>query len=229
MHLNTRFAIAGILAMGLAAEVSAWDEYTPVAKGKIEADLMAGYNIAPTAGGFSPSLQVKYGIIDGLDVEVFEALATDPEVGAGQPNLALKYSHSSGFGGFIGADLPVASEKVVADPATVLYVAAQYLKTIDKVLLSDWLLYTRSLESGAVGSIDLYVKPQYNINDKIGPYIGLDYKADEKFESYAITAKPGLNYVINGTYSAEANVGITKTKDVDDLSVAAYVGFYGVF
>lgn len=229
MYLNTRLAIAGILAMGLAAEVCAWDEFAPVAKGKTEVDLMAGYALSPTAGSFSPSLQVKYGIIDGLDVELFEALATDPEVGAYQPNLAVKYSHASGFGGFIGADLPFASEKVVAEPATVLYVAAQYLKTIDKVLLSDWLLYTRSLESGAVGSIDLYIKPQYNVNDKVGPYLGLDYKTDEKFESYAITAKPGLCYVINGTYSAEANVGITKMKDMDDLMTVAYVGFYGVF
>ncbi len=81
----------------------------------------------------------------------------------------------------------------------------------------------------AVGSIYLFVKPQYNVNDKVGPYVGLDFKADEKFEGYAITIKPGINYVINGTYSAEANVGVTKIKDVDDIAAAAYLGFYGVF
>ncbi|HNY29832.1 MAG TPA: hypothetical protein PKO15_03000 [Fibrobacteria bacterium] len=228
-HLNTRLAVLGTLALGLATHVSAWDEYAPVSKGKMEVDLMASYNLSPSAGGFSPSLQVKYGFMEGLDVELSEALATDPEFGAGQPNLAVKYGHPSGFGGFVGVDLPVASEKVSADPATVLYVAAQYLKTFDKVLLSDWLLYSRSLESGAVGVVDLYVKPQYNVNDKVGPYLGLDFKADEKFDLYTITAKPGINYVINGTYSAEANVGIAKTKDVDDIAVAAYLGFYGVF
>jgi hypothetical protein len=229
MNLKTRLALTGLLAAGFTAQVSAYDEYAPMAKGKTEVDLMAAYNLAPTAGGFSPSLQVKYGIIDGLDVELFEALATDPEVGAGQPNLAVKYGHASGFGGFIAADLPFASEKVSADPTLAIYVAAQYIKTIDKVLLTDWLLYSRSMADGAVGSIDLFVKPQYNVNDKVGPYVGLDFKADEKFEGYAITIKPGINYVINGTYSAEANVGVTKIKDVDDIAAAAYLGFYGVF
>ena len=229
MNFKTRLVLTGLLAGGFASEVSAWDEYGPVAKGKTEVDLMAGYNLAPTAGSFAPSLQVKYGIIDGLDVELAEALTTDPEVAAGQPNIAVKYGHASGFGGFIGVDLPFASEAISADPAVGILVAAQYIKTFDKILLTDWLMYTRSMADGAVGSIDLYVKPQYNVNDKVGPYVGLDFKADEKFEGYTITLKPGINYVINGTYSAEANVGIAKTKDVDDIGAAAYVGFYGLF
>ncbi len=228
-RFKIRLALAGIAALSIASNVCAWDEYGPVAKGKTEVDLMATYAISPEAGSFTPSLQVKYGIIDGLDVELLAYTPTDPEFGLAKPNIAIKYAHASGFGGFVGFDIPVASEKIDADPQAGIQIAAQYNKTFDKLVLNDWLMYNRSFADGAEGSIDLFVKPQYNVTDKIGPYLGLQYVTSESFEGYTFTFKPGVNVILTDVFSVEAQVPVAKTKDVDDLGVGAYVGFYGLF
>ena len=214
----------------LVASVGAYDEYAPMAMGKTEVDVMANYNIAPEAGGLTPSLQVKYGIIEGLDVEVFVAMPTDPEFGLGQPNIALKYNQAeTGFGGFVAIDLPFASEKINADPQVGYTFAVQYLKTFDKIVLNDWLLFNSTFQDGHDGMIDLYVKPQYNVSDKIGPYLGLQWQTSGKFEGYAISFKPGINYIVNEMISVEGQVPVKKTKDVDDLYVGVYAGAYFVF
>jgi len=227
---TSRFAMAGIAALSVASSVSAWDEYAPVAKGKIEVDLMATYNISPTAGGFTPSLQVKYGIIDGLDVEAFAATPTDPNFGLDRPNIALKYNHAAtGLGGFIAVDLPVASDKINADPQTGYTFGAQYLKTFDKIVLNDWAYFASTFQTGDDGKVDVYIKPQYNVTDKIGPYVGVEWFTTGKFEGYTIAVKPGINYIITDVYAVEANLPIAKTKDIDDIYVGAYLGVYGVF
>lgn len=214
----------------LAASAGAYDEYGPMAKGKTEVDVMANYDISPEAGGLTPSLQAKYGIIDGLDVEVLAAMPTDPEFGFDQPNIALKYIQpESGLGGFVALDLPFASEKINGDPSTVFHFALQYLKTMDKIVLNDWLKFSSSFKDGDDGTIDLLVKPQYNVSDKLGPYLGVGWTTSGKFEGYAIAFKPGVNYVVNEMVSVEGQVPVVKTKDVDDLYVGAYLGAYFVF
>lgn len=214
----------------LAASVGAFDEYGPMAAGKTEVDVMAAYSLSPESGDFTPALQAKYGIIDGLDVEAFVAIPTDPEFGIDQPNIALKYNHAeSGWGGFVAIDLPFASDKINSDPSTVFHFAAQYLKTFDKIVLTDWLKFNSSFKDGDDGAIDLYVKPQYNVSDKLGPYLGLEWTTSGKFEGYAIAFKPGVNYVVNDMVSVEGQVPVTKIKDVDDLFVSAYVRAYFVF
>lgn len=219
-----------LVLSALAASVGAFDEYGPMAKGKTEIDVMANYDISPEAGGLTPSLQAKYGIVDGLDVEVFAALPTDPEFGLDQPNIALKYNDAkTGFGGFAAIDLPFASEKINPDPSAYFHFAAQYLKTFDNIVLTDWLKFSSSFKDGDDGAIDLYVKPQYNVSDKLGPYLGLQWITSGKFEGYTIAFKPGVNYVVNDMVSIEGQVPVAKTKDVDDLYVGAYAGAYFVF
>lgn len=214
----------------LVASVGAYDEYAPMATGKIEVDVKANYNLSPEAGGFTPSLQVKYGIVDGLDVEIFAAMPTDPEFGLAQPNIALKYNQAeTGFGGFVAIDLPFASEKIDADPQVQYSFAVQYLKTFDKFVLNDWLLFRSTFQDGHDGQFDLYVKPQYNVSDKVGPYLGLQWVTSGKFEGYTITLKPGINYIVNDMVSLEGQLPVAKTKDMDDLYVGAYVGAYFVF
>lgn len=214
----------------LVASVGAYDEYGPMAKGKTEVDVMANYDISPEAGGFTPSLQAKYGIIDGIDIEVYAEMPTDPEFGFDRPNIALKYNQAeTGFGGFVAVDLPVASDKINSDPKLGFTFAGQYLKTFGKIVLNDWLYFGSTFQDGDDGAFDLYVKPQYNVTDKIGPYLGLEWNTSGKFEGYSIAFKPGINYVVNDMVSVEGQVPVAKTKDVDDLYVGAYVGAYFVF
>lgn len=213
-----------------AASVGAFDEYGPMAQGKTEIDAMVNYDISPEAGGLTPSVQVKYGIVEGLDVEVFAASPTDPEFGFDQPNIALKYNDAkSGFGGFAAIDLPFASEKINPDPSAYFHFAAQYLKTFDAIVLTDWLKFSSSFKDGDDGAIDLYVKPQYNVSEKLGPYLGLQWATSGKFEGYTIAFKPGVNYVVNDMVSIEGQVPVSKTKDVDDLYAGIYAGAYFVF
>ena len=228
-HFTNRLAIAGIAALGLASSVRAWDEYGPVAPGKGEIDLKATYNLAPNAGGFTPSLQFKYGINYGLDVEVSEALATDPNLGFEKPNVAVKYNDAlSGLGGFIAMDLPIASEKFDPNPTAYFYFAAQYLRTFDRVVLNDWLYYGNSFRTGDDGSLNLYIKPQLMLTDVFGPYVGVDYSTSGKLDGYTFIFKPGFTYVIGPSCTIEANVPLTKAKG-SDLSTGLYAGIYGGF
>ncbi len=229
-HFTNSLTLAGITALALVSSATAYDEYGPITAGKTEVDAMANYDLSPEAGGLTPSLQVKYGIMDGLDIEVYGAMPTDPKFGFGQPNIAVKYNDAaSGFGGFVALDLPFASKKINADPQLGYTFAAQYLKTYDKIVLNDWLKFNSTFQDGDDGTIDLYVKPQYNLSDKLGPYVGVEWKTSGKFEGYTIAIKPGVNYVVNDMISFEGQLPISKTKDVDDLYVGAYVGAYFVF
>lgn len=227
---NISAAFAGTFVLAAAASVSAWDEYGPVAKGKTEVDLMGTYALSPEAGNLTPSLQVKYGVIDGLDVEVADAMPTDPEFGFGKPNIAVKYSHpETGLGGFVAVDLPFASEKIDDDPQAAYYFALQYTKTFGSIVLNDWAMFSSSFQTEDDGIVDLYVKPQYNATDKIGPYLGLEYITSGKFEGYTFVAKPGVNVILTDVFSVEAQVPVSKTKDVDDIGVGSYLGVYAVF
>jgi len=259
--------ISALLA--LSAGAFAYDEYGTVAKGKTEVDVMythmfgTGYydadakshSIDESPAIMTPSLQVKYGIIDGLDVELGGSYVVKNKdagdvSGLDKPTLDVKYVHALGFGGLIGVNLPLGSEDIVGtDPTLALRVGPVLAKTIDKVVLNGWALYTLNFEDKdkikAADGLDVYFKPQYNVTDKIGPYLGIDYQTsigkskfafgDESIEVdpkfYLVTLKPGVNYVINETYSAELNVPVTVAGQYAEnkASVSVYVGFYGVF
>lgn len=228
-HFTNRLAIAGIAALGLVSSVSAWDEYRPVAPGTGEVDLKATYNIAPNAGGFTPSLQLKYGLGGGLDVEFSEALATDPKLGFLKPSVAMKYNDAvSGFGGFVAMDLPLASEKVDPNPQAYFFFAIQYLRTFDRIVLNDWLYYGNSFRTNDDGKLDLYVKPQYMVTDLFGPYVGVEYVTTGKFDGSTFIFKPGFTYVIQPGLTFEANLPLAKSEG-SDLSTSLYAGIYGGF
>lgn len=259
--------ISALLA--LSAGAFAYDEYGTVAKGKTEVDVMythmfgTGYydadakshSIDESPAIMTPSLQVKYGIIDGLDVELGGSYTSSNKdagdlSGLNKPQLDVKYVHALGFGGLIGVDLPFGSTDMVGEnPTVALRVGPVLAKTIDKVVLNGWALYTLNFEdkdkNKSADGLDVYFKPQYNVTDKIGPYLGIDYQTsigkskfafgDESIEVdpkfYLVTLKPGVNYVINETYSAELNVPVTVAGQYAEnkASVSVYVGFYGVF
>jgi hypothetical protein len=257
-----KIAIPAILAA--ASNVLAWDEYGALGAKKLEIDAMinyTSYNGSYDEDGkkqdledaspamTQPVLQVKYGIIDGLDVEVAipftmnndDLSATGKSVsGLDRPNLGVKYTHASGFGGFLAADLPVGSEDIVGkEPATSIYAALQYTKTFGKVALNDFVLFKTTLEVEESKPADLlwiYVKPQYNVTDKIGPYLGLDYQMnigkkkeageEEDAEANLLTLKPGINFIATDAIGLEANVPVTVLGKNNGSSFGVYAGFY---
>lgn len=197
--------IASLAVLAATTSVFAWDEYGALGAKKLEVDVMLNYS--SVTGGYdadgkkedlpsdvsmstiNPVLGVKYGIIDGLDVELavpyisnsMEFGDEDESVsGLDRTNLGVKYTHATGFGGFVAVDLPFGSEDIVGkDPATSIYAALQYTKTFGKVALNDFVLYKTTLEVEDMKPADLlqiYIKPQYNVTDKVGLYLGLDYQ-----------------------------------------------------
>lgn len=196
--------IATLSVLAASASVFAWDEYGALGAKKLEIDAMLNYTSYTGAYDedgkkqdnpsdysktvISPVLGLKYGIIDGLDVELavpyvsasMEFGDEDESVsGLDRTNIGLKYTHSSGFGGFVAVDLPFGSEDIAGEePSTTIYAAAQYTKTFGKIALCDFVMYKTTLEQDdakPADMLDIYVKPQYNVTDKIGPYVGIDY------------------------------------------------------
>ena len=267
--------IASLAVLAATSSVFAWDEYGALSAKKLEVDVMLNYT-AGTGGydedgkkqdnpdGASPAvtapvLGVKYGIIDGLDVELAvpftmyneDASPTGEALsGLDRTNLGVKYTHASGFGGFLAADLPFGSKDIVGEePTTTFYAAVQYIKTFGKVNLTDWVIFKTALEKDDLKPADMllvYVKPQYNVTDKIGPYLGIDYQMnvgkskevgldEETFEVTSVevdpktsllTLKPGINYIVNDAIGLEANVPVTVMGSNNTASVGAYLGFY---
>lgn len=251
-------------ALSCAAGTFAYDEYGTVKAKSLEADVMYthtfvnGYynsdgdkkDVDGSPATMNPALQLKYGIIDGLDVEaVIPFLMTNKDAGdksgLNKPQIDVKYLNPIGVGALVGADLPLGGKDIVGDdPALALRVGAILSKNIDKLALNGWLLYTRNFEDGsdekykAGDVLDFYIKPQYNVTDKIGPYLGIDFTKsfDSEYDGqsnddagYLLTLKPGLNYVINDKFGAELNVPVTVLGQNEPASVSIYVGFYSTF
>ena len=257
-----KIAITAILAA--STSVLAWDEYGALGAKKLELDAM--FNYTSTTGFYDedgkkqdledaspavtqPILGVKYGIIDGLDVELAipvtmyndDASPTGKAVsGLDRTNIAVKYTHATGFGGFAAVDLPFGSEDIVGkEPAATIYAALQYTKTFGKVALNDFVLFKTTLEVEESKPADLlwiYVKPQYNVTDKIGPYLGVDYQMnigkkkeageEEDAEANLLTLKPGINFIATDAIGLEANVPVTVLGKSNGSTFGVYAGFY---
>jgi hypothetical protein len=273
--MKKTFLAAAVLSC--AVGTFAYDEYGTVKAKSLEADVMYthtfgmgvynsdgdkkdykdwnGEDISPAY--MAPSLQLKYGIIDGLDVEaVVPFLMTNKDAGdksgLNKPQIDVKYLNPIGVGVLVGVDLPLGGEDIVGtDPALALRGGLILSKNIDKLALNGWALYTHNFEDGSEAKykagdvLDFYVKPQYNVTDKIGPYLGIDFIKTFDSESdgnsngdagYLLTLKPGLNYVINDKFGAELNVPVTilgknqtPSATGPGASVSIYAGFYSTF
>ena len=255
-----RSAILAVLAV--AGGAFAFDQYLPVGKGKLESDLMVqrtaqsgGYDADGKSQSLTseegspatttPSLQFKYGIIDGLDVELLAAYELRNKdngdvSGLSRPELALKYVHPEmGVGGFLNVALPMGSEKIVGEkPATTFFVGAIYGKTFGQIVVNAFADYQFNTESEKMkqDAIQVYAQGQYNVNTQIGPYLGVDYaKAFEmqmdgtsvpKSDGYLLTLKPGLNFAVNEMIAIEANVPVTVMGKSKESSWALYAGVY---
>lgn len=261
--------LTALALLAISGGAFAFDQYLPVAQSKLETDLEFTYtsltgfydrdakkqSITGSPNEMAPALQLKYGIIPGLDVEVFaeydlfnkdydKAGTGDAVSGLGRPQLAVKYAHPElGIGGFLNVGLPFGTKDVVGDkPGTVFQFGPIYGKTFGQFVVNALADYQYNTEDGnktKQDAIEAFAQAQYNVMPQIGPYLGVDYvKAFEaKFDGtsmsgtdgYLLTLKPGANLTINDKFAAELNVPVTVMGKWAPASWGVYVGAYYTF
>ena len=250
------------LALLAATGSFAFDQYLPVAKGKLETDVMFGYSSMSgfydadgekqdVPSGYSPAvmtpaLQLKYGIIDGLDVSLAVNYAMYNEdagdvSGLGAPELAVKYVVADlGVGGFLNLTMPFGSEDIVGEePGMGIMGGVIYGKTFGQVVVNALAGYEFNTENGAKmkqDNLSIYARGQYNVTPMVGPYLGVDFNKsfDMKYDGEAIdetagqllTLKPGANIVINEQMAAELTVPVTVLGKNNTASWGIAAGFY---
>lgn len=224
--------VVAILGMAMIGSSFGLDEYLPVEAGKLEVDL--GYSLINGTGdydkdgekkdfedgtslmGHAIPLQLKYGIIPGLDVEVlwpFQLASSEVDFpapipdfdtsfsGFGQPEIALKYAMMDiGAGVYVNFIAPFATGDW-ADPDAppmALSLGAVYTKLfVPQFNLTAQLNYRLNFEAedksqdGNVFSI--YAKPEFRFNEFGGAYLGLRYDmfGEAQFDGDAVPDSDG--------------------------------------
>ena len=219
------------------------DEYMPIEKGKFEVDLGFGYT--GITGSYDSSgkksddsgaitmvpIQLKYGIIPGLDAEVVWNMQMNNKdagdlSGFTQPEIALKYAMPEiGAGLFVDGIMPFAlgdwgdTAKYPA-PALGIQIGAVFGKTFDKFRATAVGSYRINLENSdslKMGNLlDFYFKPEFLLNEFAGIYAGIKYDMASKAEfggtaipnseGFQLTILPGWNATWLKWLSTEINV-----------------------
>ena len=224
------------------------DEYLPIEKGKVELD--GGYSFQKPSGSYNddgdkddlPSgvspfsnmvpLQVKYGIMPGLDVEAAWTGTMNNKdygdlAGFGQPDVAVKYAVPAvGAGAYVDFILPVATGNLdQPEPAMGIQLGAVYGNRFGDFRATGTASYRINMENEdkykAGNVLSIYLKPEAMWTEYIGTYLGLRYDMAGEGEVDAgpikitipdgnlITVAPGLNAVLLPWLAYEVNVPIT--------------------
>lgn len=252
-----------LAALATATAPFAFDVYLPLAPRTLETDL--GYEIDFTTGGYdadgkfqdvgdaspmtqAPSLQLKYGLLPGLDVEAAASMELRNEdanegtaaSGLSQPELALKYVHPElGLGGFVNVAFPVGSKEIVGDePATAITLGLIGGSDFGQLAVNAFggYVYTTEVEKWKQDELTVYAQAQYDVSELLGPYLGLGWDkglvgtwdGDDRPESawWILTANPGANFVFSDRLSAEASVPVTVAGNNVEASWGLYAGVY---
>lgn len=217
------------LSLALASSVFALDEYMPLNKGVLELD--AGVNpVFPDAGGMvlGIPLQAKYGIMDGLDVELAwgYSSANDDAGGAsgfGQPALGVKYKFPNlDLAAYVNLTLPFATGDYDT-PGLNLGITPGVLYQLNTGAVSTILgaSYQVNLEADDVKSgnvLTLLAKPSYAVTEYVGAYLGLTYAmtAESEFagngagnDFNSLVIWPGFTAALTKELAYEVNLPIT--------------------
>lgn len=254
--------ITALALLAVSGGAFAFDQYLPVAKNKLEADAefsysaLTGYDDGGSRSShgspslMTPAIQLKYGIIDGLDAEVYAEYdiankdAGDVS-GINRPQVAIKYAHPElGVGAFVNVAIPVGSKDIVGDsPATQIQGGVIYGKTFGQIVANAFADYQYSTEDDnktKQDAIEVYAQGQFNVTPIVGPYLGVDFVKtfEHKYDGegaddagYLLTLKPGSNFTINDKFAAELTVpvSIIGKNAAPATSWGVYVGAYYTF
>jgi hypothetical protein len=249
-----------VLTLGMIGSGYCLDEYLPIEAKKLEVDL--GYSFMSQTGAYDNDakkqdmptdvsasghmipLQIKYGIMPGLDVSLGWAFqiaslsipGLDTTMsGFGQPDIAVKYALMDlGLGFFVDYTLPFATgDNADPDqPPMALGFGALYTKTFTPVFrLTSLVGYKLNFEDENKvkdgGVLSIYAKPEYVINAYAGAYLGIRYDMNgesetdgtgNKDDGYLITLLPGWNALWLPNVATEVNVPITIMGKNNDAS-----------
>ena len=240
---------AALLSLGMVSAAFCLDEYQPIEQKKAEIDV--GYSgtfingsydadgkKSDVPSGLSPMvtqipIQVKYGIMTGLDVELGWTFESDNEDVSGtaasgfmQPDIAVKYSlMDMGLAVFVDVNLPMATgdfSPPSGGSTLSLGIApgVVYGKNFGKIQAVGALAYQVNLENGDKykngNVLNVFLKPGYSVDDALGVYLGLQYTmaSEDEFDGTAITGtdgnafviKPGATYTLSKMLAFEANI-----------------------
>lgn len=252
------------IALLTASGAFAFDQYLPVAPNKLETDLEFNYislsgsydnggsKVSSTGSPavYAPALQFKYGIIPGLDAEVFAEYdimnkdAGDVN-GLARPELALKYVHPDlGIGGFLNVALPVGSKSINANGSdkipTQITGGAIYGKSFNQIAVNAYADYQYNTEDGfkyKQDAMEVYAQGQFNVTPQVGPYLGVEYmktlngEVDGTSDSpsdagYLVGLQPGVKFTVNDQLAVEVAVPLTVMGENASDYWSIYAGVY---
>jgi len=233
-----------LIGLGLLNLSYGLDEYLSIEKGKTEVDV--GYWFISGTGAYDADgkkqdvsgspvvhvlpLQVKYGIMSGLDIELFMlGLKSNKDAGeAGgfdQPELAVKYTDAGlGLGGYLNVILPFATGNLdQPEPGMGLGLGVVYQNRFGDFRMTGTAGYQLNFENSdklKEGNIlSIYAKPEAMWTEYIGTYLGLQYAMSgeaafdgtsiKKSDSNLLTILPGVNAQLLKWLAYEVNAPIT--------------------
>ena len=208
------------------------DEYMPIAPRTLEVDV--GYSPILTRDSWddrfegltgtthSVPLQVKYGIMEGLDVALaFAYASTGGDIGEAsgvrQPELGIKYAlPNTDFALSLSTILPFATgDYDVPGLSTGIIPGVLYSGMFGEYSLLAKAAYQYNMEAEGVKPHDefvLFLKPGYAANEQLGVYLGVDARAttggDGGYAGNQFSLVPGFTYVQNETVAYEVNVPV---------------------
>lgn len=225
---NMRIKLA-ILSLGLASSVFALDEYMPLDKGVLELDAGVTHE-TPDVGdaALSIPLQVKYGVMNGLDVELGLSYATAENAsGLDQPSLALKYKlPDMPLAAYVNVVLPFATGDLDV-PGLNLGITPGVLYQLNSGMISTILgaSYQLNLEADDVKEgnlLTVFAKPSYAVSGELGAYVFATYHMHMEGETagngngddgYDLVLAPGVTYTLSPSVAFEANIPFTVVED----------------
>jgi hypothetical protein len=230
-----------LMCLGLVSAGFCVDEYLPIAPSTLEVDV--GVNpVFPEVGdmSFGIPLQIKYGIMPGLDVEVAtNYTASGAATGLVQPDIAAKYSiGSTGFAAYLDVVLPFSTGDFdVAGAGLGIAPGIVYGKNFDKIQAVAKASYLLNMEKDGLTNgnvLDVFLKPGYMVDDKLAGYVGVDFKMTGKpdpagpgaVDGNTITLLPGATYTVSPSIALEANVPIVLSNDLGGTSWGVWASVY---
>lgn len=234
-----------LLSLALVGGAFAYDEYMPVAPGALEIDVayaptfVTGFydddgekqDIIGDPMGNGVGVQLKYGVMPGLDLElawVYLALNEDAGDASGflQPEIAVKYAvGTTGIGVLGNVILPLVTGDFDTDPSDVALgiepgvIYGKNYGSLQAIAKASYVLYLENGDEYKPGNeLNVFLKPGYMVDDKLAGYLGIDYTMYSESEGagtgldddgYLLTLLPGLTYTLDGSLAFELNVPFT--------------------
>jgi hypothetical protein len=214
-----------LLCLGFASAGFALDEYMPLDKGVMELDAGISY-VSPDGGTATTGipLQVKYGVMPGLDVELAAEFGVAGSSGLDQPALALKYKIPDlDLAAYVNLILPFATGDFDA-PGLALGITPGVLYNhtftpeVSAILGASYQINLEAEDIKAGNILTLFAKPNYAVTEYVGAYLGLTYAmaAEDEVagvgagnESSTIKLWPGFTAALTKELAYEVNLPIS--------------------